>query len=337
MHKVLTLKQLLELNNKMLFNLNKLYTSRKYTYFKAFIKDIFKESDSVYFFNWSHPTFRIIKEEDWNIKIFDEIEKIELSLNQDDINQVHNLLKNEKKLKTQIKSNKSILDTLFDSFSNWEFHTILDKPYIVYDIETTWNLSNLETVKFVMWYSFLSSDDEKKNWYKYISTNNLTKFVDFLINFDGYIVWYNNIYFDNPVVCYNLGYSQEKIDILNSKSLDLFLFIRNLTWKRIGLNKVSTSLVSLKKTLSSWLEWEELLKEYLKTGDEWLLSKVKRYCKNDVKMTLGVLLYFMKNKNINLDENSFEFEIDDLVRLWSQVRKTKDTKNDQKEIGNIFN
>jgi hypothetical protein len=48
----------------------------------------------------------------------DETEKIELCLNQDDINQIHNLLKNDKKLKIQIKSNKSILDTLFDSFLN---------------------------------------------------------------------------------------------------------------------------------------------------------------------------------------------------------------------------
>jgi hypothetical protein len=32
-------------------------------------------------------------------------------------------------------------------------------------------------------------------------------------------------------------------------------------------------------------------------------------------MTLGVLLYFLKTKNINLDEDSFEFEIEDLVKL----------------------
>jgi hypothetical protein len=49
-----------------------------------------------------------------------------------------------------------------------------------------------------------------------------------------------------------------------------------------------------------------------------------------------VLLYFLKTKNINLDENSFEFEIDDLVKLWVQTRKTKDAKVNNKNVGNIF-
>jgi hypothetical protein len=48
------------------------------------------------------------------------------------------------------------------------------------------------------------------------------------------------------------------------------------------------------------------------------------------------LLYFLKTKNINLDEDSFEFEIEDLVKLWVQSRKSKDTKSNNQNVWNIF-
>jgi len=41
--------------------------------------------------------------------------------------------------------------------------------------------------------------------YEYIDQEGLKKFVEKMVNFDGYIVGYNNIGFDNPVCIYNMG------------------------------------------------------------------------------------------------------------------------------------
>ena len=35
--------------------------------------------------------------------------------------------------------------------------------------------------------------------YKYIDKSNLTKFLEYLIDFDGYIIGFNSLAFDNPV------------------------------------------------------------------------------------------------------------------------------------------
>lgn len=40
--------------------------------------------------------------------------------------------------------------------------------------------------------------------YKYIDPSKLKEFVEYMVNFDGYIVGFNNIAFDNPVCIYNL-------------------------------------------------------------------------------------------------------------------------------------
>ena len=76
-----------------------------------------------------------------------------------------------------------------------------------------------------------------------------------MVEFDGYIVGFNNIAFDNPVSVYNTPHrDQEMIDKINAKSVDLFLLLRNVTGKRIGLNRTATALVGVQKTLDSGLE-----------------------------------------------------------------------------------
>jgi hypothetical protein len=49
---------------------------------------------------------------------------------------------------------------------------------------------------------------------------------------------------------------------LNTKSLDIFQFVRNLTDKRMGLNRLSRALVGVGKTLESGKEGEGLRKQY---------------------------------------------------------------------------
>lgn len=334
MYKKLTLEQANNINTWFFKNLQNLYKNQRYTTLKEFLKDIWKNWDQVYFFESANPVFRFTKKDNKYI-ITDEVEKIEILLNEEELNSMHRFLKDEKKITKIKKDNKTILESLIEDFENWNLCNIKEMPYIVYDIETIWDMNNLKKMKFMLWYSALSQDDHKNNIkYKLVSQDNLKKFVDYLLDFDGYIVWYNNIYFDNPVIIYNIWYTDKEIQLLNQKSIDLFLFIRNLTWRRLGLDKVSSALISVSKTLSSWLEWTKLLIEYEKTWDKKLLTKVQNYCKNDVKMTLGVMLYLMKYQNLYLDGEEINYDINDLIKLWNQEKNKKSSNNEN--LQNIF-
>jgi len=334
MYKKFSFSQICSINSKFLDNLKKLYKSQRYTFLKEFLKAIFLDWHSVYFFESNEIIFRIAK--DWEIIIFtDEKEKIELQASLEDLNAMHNLLKDDKKVSKINDNNKTILETLIDEFlEDWENRYINWKPFLVYDIETVWNINNLRSMRFMMWYCVVSSEEQWDDVkYKYIEESNLNKFIDFMLDFDWYIVGYNNIYFDNPVCIYAAWVDENKIKILNEKSLDLFLFIRNLTWRRIWLDKVATALVWVSKTLSSWQEWSNLLDEYIKTQDNKILNKVKNYCRNDVKMTLWVLLYFLKYQKLYMDWEERNYTINQIVELWAKEKwsdkKEKDSKKEK--------
>ena len=63
--------------------------------------------------------------------------------------------------------------------------------------------------------------------------DDLKAFVDEMLAFDGYIVGFNQIWFDNPVSARNVGYGDREIEILNQKSIDLYVFFQTLTKRRI--------------------------------------------------------------------------------------------------------
>jgi hypothetical protein len=72
-----------------------------------------------------------------------------------------------------------------------------------------------------------------------------------MLDFDGYIVGFNSIAFDNIVSVYNGEGNDDDIKKLNEKSIDLFLFVRATTGKRLGLNKIAEALVNVSKTITS--------------------------------------------------------------------------------------
>lgn len=331
MYKKLSFSQLCSINSKFFDNLKKIYKTQRYTFLKEFLKAVFSDWYSVYFFESNEIIFRILKEGDYII-FTDEREKIELSASPDDLNSMHNLLKDDKKVSKINDNNKTILETLIEEFlEDWENRYINWKPFLVYDIETVWNINNLRSMRFMMWYCVVSDEEQWEDVkYKYIEEANLNKFLDFMLEFDWYIVGYNNIYFDNPVCVYASWVDESKIKMLNEKSLDLFLFIWNLTGRRLWLDKVATALVWVSKTLSSWQEWSNLLDEYIKTNDSKILNKVKNYCKNDVRMTLWVLLYFLKYQKLYMDWEERDYTIDQMVLLWSKERGS-DKKEAKKE------
>jgi hypothetical protein len=54
-----------------------------------------------------------------------------------------------------------------------------------------------------------------------------------MLDFDGYIIGFNSIAFDNIVSVYNVGLQEDDIKKINEKSIDLFLFVRAMTGKRL--------------------------------------------------------------------------------------------------------
>ncbi len=328
MFKKLTLDQLFKIKTNFFKNLKSIYTKKKYTTFSEFIKHYLKDLNEVYFLEWGDFSFKIEKKENWLVLI-DNKEKIFLELTNDEIKALHNFLKNWK-INQQRNENLTILQKLLLQFRQWQLNAINWKPFIVYDIETIWNTDNLKNTKFAIWYSIISNENHSNNLkFRFISEKNLKKFVEFLLNFDWYIIGYNQISFDNPVIIYNTNLWEQELEILNKKSIDLFLFIWNLTGRRLWLDNVSKALVGIKKTLSSWLEGEKLLREYEKTGEKKLLEKVKNYCKNDVKMTLWVLLYFLTHNKIFIDGKEYEYTFNQFLKLASSPKDKKEEKKQE--------
>lgn len=330
MYKQFTLDELTKVNTGFFDHLHSIYTKKHHVFFKAFLKEMMKEGKRLYFFERNKPLFRIQLLHDGRYRFVDEQEKLELFVNEDGVNQMHNLLKNKGQMKAMQRDNKTILNQLLYEFQQGQWNLVQDKPFVVYDIETTYTGNGIHDQYFEMAYSISSSDDNNDVLqYKYIDRDAMQRYTDYLLDFDGWIVGYNQIGFDNPVMIANLGYSKEQLEILNKKSIDPFLFLYKLLGKRMKLSVVAQALVTSGKTLESWAEWSKLLEQWKNTGDKKALSKVKKYCKNDVQITLGVFLSLIKNKKINIEGKTYEFTIEDIITkwgVWSMIQEEKKGK-----------
>ncbi len=287
---------------------------------KEYLRVAMKEGNDIYYMREGNWYFRISKKPDGTYLFIDEVEKIELPLDEDGVNELHNLLKWDKKVQKIMKDNQSIKNTLEDEFTEGERKTFMDKPYLVYDIETTWTTNDLKNQKFILGYML----DSTTGKYKLVEEESAQKFADYLLNFDWWLVGFNQIWFDNPVMLYNTDFTEEKLAILNNKSVDIFYFVRQRLGRKIGLNKLGEALIWLKKTLDSWAEWSAILKEYQQTNDKKLLEVVKKYCKNDVKMTHLIFLYLLKYKKLFEEGVEILFDDQELVE-YGQLMEHKDT------------
>ena len=93
------------------------------------------------------------------------------------------------------------------------------------------------------------------------------------------------------------------------------------------LNKISDSLVWVKKTLDSWADVENLWREWKNTDDSKILKKIQEYCKNDVRMTTLVLLYLIYFKKVDLDNEDYVFDIEKFINLSKPIEKKTSTRN----------
>ncbi len=329
MHKRLSLLQVLGIQTSFFQRIQSIMKTERCPLFKQLLKTVTKDGNEIYYLREWNGYFRIVKKDEENYTLIDEVEKIEIPLSQADINEIHNLLKWDKKVQKLMKDNKSIRNTLEEEFSKDQRRTFLEKPYIVYDIETIWTTNDLKSHEFTVWYML----DSTTGAYRYISKEGARRFADFLLEYEWRIVGFNQLGFDNFVLLNNVWYGEKELAILNEKSIDIFYFIWNRLKRKIWLNKLSEALVGIKKTLSDGLEWSKLYKEYVATGDEKLLSTVKGYCKNDVKMTLLVFLYLIKYQKLLLDGAEVEFndeELQEYARVIDSEILTE--KNNQQTI-----
>lgn len=312
MYKRMTIQQLLGIQTDFFKRLQTICKGARCVYLKEFLKVATKEWPDVYYLREGNGYFRVSKKSADSYIFTDEVEKIELAVNAEGIAELHNLLKGEKKVQNIMKTNTSIQSTLDTEFDNGEYRTFMGKPYLVYDIETIRWSNDLKSHQLTVGYALESSTGT----YKLITSENAQKFVEYMLNYDGYIVGFYNIGFDNPVMLYNTEFTPEALEILNRKSIDICFFVQNILGKRMGLNKLSEALVGAKKTLTDGgLEGSKLYREYLEDGDVKKLTAVKKYCKQDVHMTHLLFLYLLKYQKLFDEWEEVTFTHDDIEKL----------------------
>jgi len=311
MYKRFSLNELKTVQNTFLGNFYSILKKEHCMMASDLFKKIFKEWDEIYYMNRGDFTFRFQNNNNEYV-LMDEKEKIQIVLNDEEKREFQSMVKNFILKKEKIIWQKSIEQILLDEFHTGQYSTIWWKSYMVYDIETDTNISNLKETKFFLAYAMHPTAGNKMT-YEYIDQEGLKDFVQKMLDFDGYIIGFNSIAFDNIVSVYNVGWSDEDIKRLNEKSIDLFLFVQAMTGKRLGLNKIAEALVNVSKTLSSWAEWEVLYKKYREQNDLDALEEFKKYCKNDVRMTMLIFLYFMHFKKLFIEGEEITFTLEDLV------------------------
>ena len=330
MYKRFTLEELKTVQNTFLNNFYNILKKERCQMPNDFFKKIFKEGKEIYYMYRGDFTFRF-QNTGKEYLLMDEKEKIQVILDDEEKRTFQSLMKNFILKKEKIIGQKSIEQILLDEFQTGKYSSIWGKPYMVYDIETDTNIENLKETKFLLAYA-MYPNIENKMTYEYIDQDRLKKFVQKMLDFKWYIVGFNSIAFDNMVSVYNIEWSEEDIQRLNDKSIDLFLFVRAISGKRIGLNKIAEALVNVSKTLSSWAEWEVLYKQYIDHNDLKALEEFKKYCKNDLRMTTLVFLYFLHFKKLFIEGEEITFTLEDIVH-----KSRKEIKEINQMIGqNIF-
>ncbi len=319
MYKRFTLEELKTVQNTFISNFYSILKKERCMMASDLFKKIFREWNEIYYMTRGDFVFRFQNNNE-EYTLMDEKEKIQIILDDQGKREFQGMVKNFILKKEKIIWQKSIEQILLDEFHTWNYSTIWWKNYMVYDIETDTNIENLKETKFLLAYAMYPTSGNKMT-YEYIDQEWLRDFVQKMLDFDGYIVWFNSIAFDNMVSVYNVWWSDEDIKKINEKSIDLFLFVRAMTGKRLGLNKIAEALVNVSKTLTSWAEWEVLYKKYIEENDLEALEEFKRYCKNDVRMTMLVFLYLMHFKKLFIEGEEITFNLEDLVGKSNQEIK----------------
>ena len=320
--------ELTTIQNNLIPHLYTVIQREKCQWVNDFFKVAFRNWHEVMYFDRGNPLLNI-QLVGKDIYITDEVDSIQIQIPADDKSSLNRIMIRYISKKQRQVWQRTIEQILMDTFVEWKFYSILWKPYIVYDIETaliSWEVNEKNFPEYYLWFS-MEEVEAGKMEYSCIMMEDLKEFVQKLINFDWYIIWYNQIYFDNPVSVYNAWLTNDEVKILNEKSLDLYVFFQQLTGRRMWLNKVSDSLVWVSKTLDSWADVESLWKERKEKDDKKILKKIQEYCKNDVRMTALVLMYLLHFQKVDLEDWEYTFDIDRFLELSRPMEKKTDVTN----------
>jgi uncharacterized protein YprB with RNaseH-like and TPR domain len=323
MYKKFTLEELTNIQNGFIPHLYKIIHQEKCQGINDFFKIAFREGKELFYFERNMITFKIALKESL-LYFIDEVEKIEVEIPIDQKGGLQDLLKRYLIKKQRQPGQRSIEQILMEAFKEGSFSQLLGKKYLVYDIETSLIGDHLEDVEYYLGYSLEEGEQAgvRKMEYTCIMKEDLPAFVEKMLNFDGYIVGFNQIWFDNPVCIYNVGGSAEEIKKLNEKSIDLYVFIQQMTGKRMGLNKISEALIGISKNLEGGgASVESLWKEWQSTHNDRLGKKLQEYCKNDVRMTALLFLYLLHFQKLYIDGKEYIYDIPTLVQYAQTIEK----------------
>lgn len=336
MYKKFTTTELATIQNNFIPHLRKIIQQEKCQGINDFFKVISKQGNEVLYFERGNVSFRVALEKDM-LHFYDEKEAIEISIPADEKYRLQDLLKKFIIHKERQTGQKSIKDLLGEAFKEGKFLEMLGKPYLVYDIETALIGTDLQETEFYLGY-YMEEREPGKTEYLCITQGTLAAFVDKMLNFDGYIIGFNQMYFDNPVCIYNTRAGEtpaereereKAIKKLNEKSLDLFVFVQHLTGKRLGLNKLSGDLIGIEKNLEGGgASVESLWKAWKLQNDKKALQEIKSYCENDVRMTVLLLYYLLYFKRISLNGEEYNYEVETFLQLANnQSTSNEKTQN----------
>ena len=175
MYKRFSTKELKNIKNNFLQHFSNVIKKEKCNNLNEFFKRIFKQWNDIYYFERWEPTFRV-SQNNWQIILIDEKERIELKINDLEKIELNNMLKLFMIGKNKNWSQKSIENILLEEFRQWKYSTIMGKPYLVYDIETTSDTNDVKQFKFLIWYSMQPQNDNTMS-YEYIDRDWLSQFV----------------------------------------------------------------------------------------------------------------------------------------------------------------
>ncbi|USN57206.1 MAG: hypothetical protein H6766_01785 [Candidatus Peribacteria bacterium] len=187
----MTFDELTQVKNPLFQTIHSLMMKQQTPLFKTFLRHQSKKGSQVIFFQRSTPQVQIGFDTEIPY-IRDITNRIELQLDEETISKCHQLLKNQKTITRLNKDNKSIDQNLRDDFVAGNHRLIHNKPYLVYDIETTYATNNLRDAKFLIAYVINSDPDGTAN-FQHIPDIRAEQLFDYMLNFNGYIIGYNHV------------------------------------------------------------------------------------------------------------------------------------------------
>lgn len=168
--------------------------------------------------------------------------------------------------------------------------------YVVFDLETQNTFADVESNDPVdLSISVGCAYDSLTDEYTTVAIDELHKLWPIIEQADV-LVGYNSDHFDIPLL--NKYYPG---DLTKMKSIDIMASIRESLGKRLKLDSVAQATIGAKKAGNGLMAikwWRE--------GD---IASIKKYCKQDVKVTKELFEYALENKKVFYKDGSKKLEI----------------------------